>query len=400
MAWVASDSNCYLGFRQGSFVNTLSRRGFGRAGGPSVYLDNTQTSASAPITGAAGNPLAGATAATVVVVATQINTPSGEERLISHWGNGSSFFAEWDSSGQFLFAVADSGASNIELRSAFNIANPGVTGYFVSTWNSNRTGADRHRFWANGQQFASNNSFVQGSVASISTDTSGNLNLGCDNNGGTNALNSHLHAFLLYPGDIGDAEALRASRSPWYLWMPKPRRFYAYAVASTASFSGTPGLGSLVKTGVVSTLKIGYKFAPTAGSLVKTGKIPTLTRAFKLAPGAGSLVKTGQIPTLTRKFNFAPSTGSLVKTGKIPTLATGFKLQPAAGSIVKTGQTLTLSASMSPATGSIVKTGQVPVLAIGVGSGALLHSWFIKGIGIKTKIGVHSQVDSDTGDTP
>ncbi len=35
------------------------------------------------------------------------------------------------------------------------------------------------------------------------------------------------------------------------------------------------------------------------------------------------------------------------------------------------------------------------------GGGALQHSWFVKGIGIKTKTSVvQSQVNSDTGDVP
>jgi hypothetical protein len=33
-------------------------------------------------------------------------------------------------------------------------------------------------------------------------------------------------------------------------------------------------------------------------------------------------------------------------------------------------------------------------------SGSNYHSWFVKAIGIKTKVNVNSQVDSETGDTP
>lgn len=120
-------------------------------------------------------------------------------------------------------------------------------------------------------------------------------------------------------------------------------------------------------------------FAPATGSLVKTGQVPTLTRKFIFTPGTGSLVKTGQIPTLTRKFTFTPGTGSLVKTGQQPTLYAPF----------------------TPKTGSIVKTGHIPILTISsFGATLVPHSWFVKAIGVKTKGSVHSQVDSDSGDTP
>jgi hypothetical protein len=104
--------------------------------------------------------------------------------------------------------------------------------------------------------------------------------------------------------------------------------------------------------------------------------------SFSGTPAVSSLLKTGQIPTLTRGFVFTPGVASLVKTGQVPALTRPFIGTPAAA--------------------SLLKTGQVPVLTISgvVVAAASLHSWFVKGIGIKTKIVTNSQVDSDTGDTP
>ena len=197
------------------------------------------------------------------------------------------------------------------------------------------------------------------------------------------------------------AQVADFTQQSYQIVKPRTRRLYFGASGGT-SFSGTPGLGSLVKTGKINALTIGYKFVPAVGSLVKTGEIPTLTRAFNFAPGAGSLVKTGEIPTLTRRFYFAPGAGSIPKTGEIPSLTIGYYLQPSAGSMVKTGHAPLLYAPFHPGAGSIVKTGHIPILTIsgGTTTGQSTHSWFVKGIGVKTKIGVNSQVDSDSGDTP
>ena len=223
---------------------------------------------------------------------------------------------------------------------------------------------------------------------------------------GTEVFRWRISAGSIRPEQLDAARHELYTRNPWQLFA-KRARSPLLRLASGTSFSGTPGLGSLVKTGrgAVSpgpVLVIGYNFAPAVGSAVKTGLTPNLTRAFNFAPGAGSLVKTGEIPTLTRRFNFVPGAGSMPKTGEIPNLTIAYKLQPIPGSMTKTGYAPLLFAPMTPSAGSIVKTGYAPTLIIGGGGtgGKNKNSWHVKAIGVKTKIDVHSQVDSDTGDTP
>jgi hypothetical protein len=172
----------------------------------------------------------------------------------------------------------------------------------------------------------------------------------------------------------------------------------------TKAFNFSPVVSSLLKTGQAPSLSIGSAFTPSVASLVKTGQIPTLTKGFVFNPIVSSLLKTGQIPTMVRAFNFVPGVSSLVKTGQIPVLAGGIIFSPGTASLLKTGQVPVLSGQFSgaPGLGSLTKTGQVPTLAqSGTGGiGGLRHSWFVKGIGVKTKITTNSQVDSDTGDTP
>ena len=129
------------------------------------------------------------------------------------------------------------------------------------------------------------------------------------------------------------------------------------------------------------------------------------TSNFSGTPGVGAIAKTGEIPTLKKQFFFTPGVASLVKTGFQPTLARGLRLSPSPANIIKMGQKPNLSAPFHgvPGLAQIVKTGQIPVLALsGSGSGGIgpYHSFYVKPIGIKTKIAGTSQVDSDTGDTP
>jgi uncharacterized protein YodC (DUF2158 family) len=220
--------------------------------------------------------------------------------------------------------------------------------------------------------------------------------------GATQGTNANSALLTRFDGiNWGGGEAQAFAENPWQLFAPRTRRLY-FAAHSGTSFSGTPGLGSLVKTGKINGLVIGYEFVPTVGAMVKTGKNPALTRAFNFAPGVGSMVKTGEIPTLTRRFNFAPGVGSIPKTGEVPALTVAFKMQPAPGAMVKTGHAPLLYAPFYTGTGSMVKTGYAPTLTISGGptAGQLKHSWFVKGIGVKTKGLTHSQVDSDSGDTP
>ena len=109
-------------------------------------------------------------------------------------------------------------------------------------------------------------------------------------------------------------------------------------------------------------------------------------------------------PTAGASFSGTPVSGQIVKTGSVPTLVHSFVGTPASGSIVKTGSVPILSRNFIgvPVFGQIVKTGQVPILSIsgGVTASKMTHSWFVKAIGIKTKIVTQSQVNSDTGDTP
>jgi hypothetical protein len=254
-------------------------------------------------------------------------------------------------------------------------------------------------------------SYVAPSNSSPGATSSGNqqYGLGAASDGTSTAASAGwstaqiLYAYVwnraLTAGEIAEITAF-----PWgTIFQRAPQTMYFLGASSGGtSFSGTPGLGSLVKTGKINTLTINYKFVPAVGSIAKTGQIPVITKAFKFAPGAGSIVKTGQIPTLTKGFVFNPISGSLVKTGQIPTLTRKFFFTPLSGSIIKSGQRPSLAVTFNPGTGSLVKTGYAPNLTI---SGQVTvpqtkKSWFVKAIGVKTKIGVNSQVDSDTGDTP
>ena len=259
-------------------------------------------------------------------------------------------------------------------------------------------------FYRNGASWSS------GSLNGSTSSSGSYLTIGgnADGTGLPSGGSAHFSSFagtfeltLIWARALSAADHAQLDDNPWQIFSPRTRRLY-FGVTSGTSFSGTPGLGALIKTGKIPALTIAYQFVPTHGSLVKTGQIPTLTRAFIFAPTAGNIVKTGEIPTLTRAFHFTPGQGSVVKTGQIPTLTTAFKLTPLTGSLLKTGYPMTLHAPMYPLAGSIVKTGEVPNLTISGGTtiGKTVHSWFVKAIGVKTKIGVNSQVDSDTGDTP
>lgn len=197
-----------------------------------------------------------------------------------------------------------------------------------------------------------------------------------------------------------DGDLAQLLANPYQIFEPRPRRLF-FGTASSG-FSGTPGLSSLVKTGQVPGLTTAFEFVPGVSSLDKTGKVPSAAIGVMLSPIVGDLIKTGEIPTLTRTFHFTPTVGDLVKSGQVPTLTRKFTFTPLTATLSKTGHATTLYAPMTPTAASLVKTGEIPNLTISgqTTAGKTVHSWFVKGIGVKTKVGVKSQVDSDTGDTP
>lgn len=226
-------------FRRGFVVNFIER---GRIGNVSI----TDTTARAAAQGGVGLSLqsgvapgttvpaadarwiSSATQATFLCVFTPLSVPTGttEERLFCRWGLGTT-------NDQFIvqmrgpnFGVAARGAS-VEARQTSGITlAPGTQYVCVATWNANRTGVDRHRFWINGRQFTAVDWFVNGSTSSLSDSTAAtNLVFGADHGGTTNrATNSVLQAAGVTPVDIGDAAALALSANPWQLFLPQPNR--------------------------------------------------------------------------------------------------------------------------------------------------------------------------------
>jgi hypothetical protein len=117
---------------------------------------------------------------------------------------------------------------------------------------------------------------------------------------------------------------------------------------------------------------------------------------------AGSKAINGQVSTIIFARNFTTVAGTKPLTGQVSSIVFARNLTTVAGGLIKTGQVSYIRVPFITVPGNIVKTGQVATLSIFAPSvGGSTHSWYVKGIGIKTKTGVpFSQVDGDTGDVP
>lgn len=237
--WIASNPNVLSGTHKYSFRNVLDRRF--SAGGPSGYFNGSQA-ANTVVTGAASNPFAGCTSATIVVSATPIVLPGSgvEHRLLTHWavgGGGFDAFLVWWNGPNFGFGLRNA-VSTIEARYGAGGVSNGKLANCVSTWNNARTSGnvDRHRFWINGTQLTSTDLFSNGDINPVCSDITGNMVFGADGNTTNPAGATHLHMWAAYPGDIGDADALALSINPWDVFYdPPPARYGAFTVGG-ASF--------------------------------------------------------------------------------------------------------------------------------------------------------------------
>lgn len=214
---------------------------------------------------------------------------------------------------------------------------------------------------------------------------------------------------------------------------PNPARIgreFAFLGSQTlplgGNFSGTTIAGNKPLTGQVASLSLQYNFTSVAGNKPLSGQVATLSFQRNLSPIAGGLVKTGQVgalfqgnvfttvvgnkpltgqvATLSFQRNFTTIPGNKPLTGGVGSIAFARNFGTIAGTLTKTGGIATLSIPFAGTTvpGGLVKTGKVASLSINSGPSTTqnFHSWFVKAIGVKTKISVNSQVDSETGDTP
>lgn len=325
--------------------------------GKSSYLDPSLTNTTATISGGLGNPLANATKATIVIVATPSSVPAGitEERIISKWGSGNdSFFVEWYGSG---FGIAIRGSA-VEARyaSLSGVMSPGKKVIAVCTWDASRTGSDRHRFWVNGNKIPATDWFVSGDSTSIRDDATYPIVFGSDQlSDSSNPSGTHLHAFAIFPICESDSEAQSLSINPWKIFKPARTIFAAAAAGGSLAAAATGGNtagGSAALAAQVALASVGVAVA--GGSANAGVSVPLSAAGIAVAGGSANAMAT---ITLSAS-GLAQAAGQAGLSASV--LLAGAGAAQAAGNATLAAQLNALAAGAAQAGGTANLTGGAP----------------------------------------
>ena len=170
--------------------------------------------------------------------------------------------------GQVDVIRAASGSFN-EKYGTNSFSAPSTGNLLVVTW-PNRLIQSNPSIYVNGVSQAINGGGGGGSGSTA--DNGASVWIGRRSNGATQ-LDGKLYWVGLWNRALDVSEVSGLWTNPWQLFAKRTRRLY-FGITSGTNFSGTPGLGSLIRTGrgAVSpgpVLVIGYNFAPVVGSAVE-----------------------------------------------------------------------------------------------------------------------------------